>query len=187
MRLNPTAFLTKILRPARGSAQSGYTMVEVLMSTAILGVGFIGLIQGMTVGSEELDTSRKQQIATQIVAAEIERLRGGSWDTVANLPAAGTITINDSGAIAGDQTSFALTNYTTSTADDNTALSGLAKRFSCSFVRTRLRPTLASAATVTFVKMVYTVTWTSNTGRVYSRTTETYVGKNGLQLSYQKS
>ncbi|MDB6126226.1 MAG: hypothetical protein JWM35_122 [Verrucomicrobia bacterium] len=164
-----------------------YTIVEVLMATAILGIGFIGLIQGMTIGSEELDTSRKQQIATQIVSAEIERLRGGSWTTVANLPGTASITINNSGAISGDQSSFALSNYTSGSGDDNVALSSSAKGFTCSFVETRLRPALATAATATYVKVVYTVSWKSNTGRVYSRNTEVYVGKNGLQLSYQKS
>ena len=60
----------------------------------------------------------------------------------------------------------------TSTTDDNTTLSSLGKRFTCSFVRTRLRPGVATASTVTFVKIVYTVSWSSNTGRTYSRSTE---------------
>jgi hypothetical protein len=141
----------------------------------------------MTIGSEELDTSRKQQIATQIVSAEIERLRAGAWNTVANLPATGSIVVSNSGGISGDQSYFALSNYTASTTDDNAALSKLAKRFTCSFVRTRLRPGAATSASVTFVKVVYTISWTSNTGRVYSRNTEAYLGKNGLHLSYQKS
>ena len=187
MRQENSALSVRLIRSTRALSNGGYTIVEVLMATAILGIGFIGLIQGMTIGSEELDTSRKQQVATQIVSAEIERLRGGSWTTVANLPATASITINNSGVISGDQSSFALSNYTASSADDNVALSSLAKGFTCSFVETRLRPALATAATATFVKVVYTISWTSNTGRVYSRNTEVYVGKNGLQLSYQKS
>jgi hypothetical protein len=157
------------------------------MAAAILGVGFIGLIQGITVGSEELDTSRKQQVATQLVSAEIERLRSGDWTTIANLPATASITIDGAGGVSGDQTSFALCNYTAATSDDNTALSTLAKRFTCSLARTRLRPSAANSSTVTFVKVVYTVSWSSNTGRTYSRSTEAYLGKNGLHLSYQKS
>lgn len=32
----------------------------------------------------------------------------------------------------------------------------------------------------------YTVTWTGNTGRSYSRSSSTYVGKNGLYVAYQR-
>lgn len=32
----------------------------------------------------------------------------------------------------------------------------------------------------------YTVTWTGNTGRAYSRSSSTYVGKNGLYVAYQR-
>lgn len=187
MRRTPSGLIPQIRQQLRSHLRRGYTMIEVCMSTAILGAGFIGLVQGLTIGSEELDTSRKQQVAALIVAAEVERLRSGAWSTIANLPTSATITINNTGAIAGDQTSFALSNYTSSTSDDNTALSGLAKRFTCSFTRTRLRPGVANASNVTFVKLVYTVSWTSNTGRVYSRSTETFLGKNGLHLSFQKT
>ncbi len=157
------------------------------MAATILGVGFIGVIEGVTIGSEVLDTARKQQVASQIVTGEIERLRAGAWSAIANLPATAAITIGPTGAITGDQTCFALSNYTTAASDDNTALDQLAKGFTCSFVRTRIRPVSATASSVTFIKIVYTVNWTSNTGRARSRTIETYLGKNGLHLSYQRS
>jgi Tfp pilus assembly protein PilV len=34
--------------------------------------------------------------------------------------------------------------------------------------------------------VTYTVTWTGNTGRAYSRTSSTYIGKNGLYVAYQR-
>jgi prepilin-type N-terminal cleavage/methylation domain-containing protein len=173
--------------PQGNSRRAGFTLVEVMMAATILVVGFIGLIQAVTIGSETLDTARKQQVATQIIAAEIEQLRAGAWATIANLPATATITIDSTGTASGNETSFALCNYTSGNGDDNTALLALAKGFTCSYTRTRLRPTGATASTVTFLKFVYTVTWTSNTGRTYSRTTETYFGMNGLHLSYQRS
>jgi len=40
---------------------------------------------------------------------------------------------------------------------------------------------------VTFIKLVYTVSWTSSNGRAHSRRTETYLGMNGLHLSYQQT
>src|SRR5205823_5544485 len=124
-------------------------IVEVMMATTILLVGFIGMIQGLTIMSEALDTARKQPVAEQIVAAEIEKLRGKDWTTIANLPASGAIVIGPGGAISGDATSFALSNYTTTASDDNTTLGSLANGFTCSFTRTRLRPAAATATTVT--------------------------------------
>lgn len=36
-------------------------------------------------------------------------------------------------------------------------------------------------------KLTFTVTWKSNTHRVHTRTGETYIGKNGLSVTYQRS
>lgn len=171
----------------RRNSSAGFTLVEVMMGVTILVVGFIGLIQAVTIGSESLDTSRKQQIATQIMDGEIERLRSGSWIAIAALPATGTISINSAGTISGDETLFALSNYTSINTDDNVLLTPLAKGFTCSYTRTYLRPASATSSTVTFIKFVYKVSWKSNTGRAYSRSTETCLGMNGLHLSFQKS
>jgi Tfp pilus assembly protein PilV len=166
---------------------SGFTLVEVMMGATILVVGFIGMIQAVTIGSESLDTSRKQQVATQIMDAEIERLRSGSWSTIANLPSTGTIKISSAGTISGNTSLFALSTASSTGVGYTTPLSALAKGFTCSYARTYLRPAAATAGNVTFIKFVYTVRWTSNTGRAYSRSTETCFGMNGLHLSYQKS
>jgi len=171
----------------RTAGAHGFTLVEVMMAATILVVGFIGLIEAVTIGSETLDTAGKQQAATQLVSTEIEQLRAGPWSTLANLPATATITIDRNGTAAGDETAFAVCNYTAGSGDDNTPLLLRAKGFTCSFTRTRLRPTGATSANVTFLELVYTVTWTSNTGRTYSRITKTYLGMNGLHLSFQQS
>jgi prepilin-type N-terminal cleavage/methylation domain-containing protein len=165
----------------------GFTLVEVMMAMAVVVVGMVGLMQAVTIGTEALDTTRKQQVAMRIVESELDRLRGGDWSTIANLPASATITINPAGAISGDTISFALSNFTASAADDNTALSAQAGGFTCSLAATRARPTGASAATVTFMKVVYTVTWKSSSGRSHTRRLETYLGKNGLHLSHQQA
>ena len=166
---------------------TGFTLVEVMMGATILVVGFIGLIQAITIGSESLDTSRKQQVATQLIDTEIERLRAGSWSAIANLPATGKIQINSAGKISGTMTAFALSNYTNASSDDDQYLTPLAKGFTCSFVRTYLRPASATSGNVTFIKFVYTISWKSNTGHTYSRSTEVCFGMNGLHLSFQKS
>lgn len=181
------------LRKNRGMAgrqarhNAGFSIVEVMTASTILLVGFIGLIQALTIGSEALDTARKQQVAHQIIAAEIEGLRGGAWTRIANLPATATLTIDRTGALAGDAASFALAAFSAATGDDNTTLSQLARGFTCSFARSRLRPSGATAGNVTFVKLVYTVSWTSNTGRAHRHVVETFLAMNGLHLSYQQS
>jgi hypothetical protein len=158
-----------------------------MMATTILLVGFIGSIQALTIMSEALDTARKQQVAQQIVAAEIEKLRGKDWATIANLPDSASIVVGAGATLTGDTASFALSNYTSAASDDNVALANLASGFTCTFTRTRLRPAAATAANVTYVKLVYTVSWTSNTGRSHRHSIETYLGQNGLHLSYQQS
>lgn len=167
------------MRKTRGATRTGFTLIEVMMAAAILVVGFIGLIQAITIGTEALDTSRKQQIASQIMDAEIERLRASSWATITAVQSSGTINISTAGAVTGDTNRFGLSS--------DPPLAALAKGFTCSFTRTWLRPNFATAATVSYLKIVYTVTWTSNTGRTYSRSTEAYFGENGLHLSNQKS
>lgn len=39
----------------------------------------------------------------------------------------------------------------------------------------------------TLYKIIFTVTWTGNTGHAYSRSGTTYFGKNGLYVTYQRS
>lgn len=158
-----------------------------MMAMAIVVVGVVGMMQAVTIGTQMLDTTSKQQVAVRLVETELERLRNGTWSALANLPASAAISISQAGAISGDTTSFALSNYTAGSADDNTALSTQAGGFSCSFATTRMRPTGATASTVTFIKLVYTVSWTGSSGRTHSRRTETYFGMNGLHLSYQQN
>jgi prepilin-type N-terminal cleavage/methylation domain-containing protein len=168
-------------------SQRGFSIVEVMMAITILLVGFIGMMQAVTIGSEALDTARKQEVANQIVTAELEKLRSGPWTRIAQLPATASVSINASGALSGDTTSFALGNYSSDASDDNLVLSKLAPGFTCSFERVRLRPAAATASTVTFVKLTYTVSWTSSTGQAHRHVIETFLAMNGLHLSFQQS
>lgn len=55
-----------------------------MMASVILVVGFIGMIQAVTIGSEMLATARRQTIASQIINHEMERLRMADWTTITN-------------------------------------------------------------------------------------------------------
>ena len=56
---------------------------------------------------------------------------------------------------------------------------GINQGFACTRVVSEVRTDLK--------KITYTVTWKGNTGRSYSRSSSTYVGKNGLYVAYQRS
>lgn len=174
---------------ARRARHSGYSIIEVMMATAILLVGFIGLMQAVTIGSESLDAARRTQVAHQLVAAELEKLRGGAWSVIANLPSSASIEVSSTSMLSGDLTCFALSGFTTATTDDNATLASLAKGLKVELTREYLRPSGATAATATFVKLTYTVTWQSTAGgrRLHTYTAESFLGANGLHLSYQQS
>jgi prepilin-type N-terminal cleavage/methylation domain-containing protein len=61
-------------------AERGFTIVEVMMASVILVVGFMGMIEAVTVTSGMMDHARRQALANQIINHEIENLRVLSWD-----------------------------------------------------------------------------------------------------------
>jgi Tfp pilus assembly protein PilV len=63
-----------------------FTIVEVMMASIILVVGIAGMISAVTVSSEMLSTARRQTIASQVIANELEKLRFESWATIYALP-----------------------------------------------------------------------------------------------------
>ncbi len=63
-------------------ARSAFTIVEVMMASVILVVGFIGMISAVTVGSEMLATARRQNLAAQIISHELEKLRYVDFATI---------------------------------------------------------------------------------------------------------
>ncbi|HEY4302152.1 MAG TPA: hypothetical protein VGM73_14855 [Candidatus Didemnitutus sp.] len=161
--------------------RSAFSLVEVMMAAAILVVGFIGLIDAVTISSTMLDLAKKQQIAMQIMNGELGALQAENWTTVTNLAdgTTYTMTVDGTGNAGGSTSQFNLA--------DNPGLLAVAKNFSCSLTSSYLRPSSPTSSTVTFVKVTCTVTWTGITGKTYSRSSSAYFGKYGLNLSYQKS
>ncbi len=143
------------------------TIVEVCIASTVVLIGVVGLIQALTIGAAMLETSRSQTLAAQIIQHEIGQLRLLEWD--------------DTGTSAKDADILAL-----GTDNAYTALS--AKPDSYPFKT--VAPAFAVKKTVSNVqtdlrRVVLSVQWTSKvTGRTYTRTGETYLGKNGLHASY---
>lgn len=145
----------------------GFTLVEVMMASTILVVGFMGMIQALITGSEMMATARRQTLAAQIMTHEMEKLRLASWTTITGLPTASTTvtidTLFDSAKTASSAT-WTLTR-------------------SCAYVSN----TNSLVREVTF-----TITWSVKrsgfkNAKTYTRMMSGYYGNNGLNLSYERS
>jgi len=123
------------------------------MAVAVLLAGVVGIVQLISFGSEMIDLSRKQTVATQIIHRKIDELHLSDWASVNALPASATFFINSNGQKAGQD-------------------------FSC----TRAVSTVETG----MKKITFTVSWRGRTGVCCSRSCETYFGKNGLYVVYQR-
>lgn len=158
---------------------AAFTIVEVMMAAVVMLAAIVGMMQVIVSGSEMLDVSRKQTIATQIIHSEIDRVRLNNWSQLSN----GTTTITLADATTPNSTTA---RYTLAAYPELWTV--LTKsRFTCTRVISDVRTDLK--------KIVFTVTWLGNTNRVvgstnsrqYTRTGSTYFGKNGLYVTYQRS
>ena len=158
------------------------------MASVILVVGFLGMIQAVTIGSEMLATARRQTLAAQILNHEMEKLRMTGWSTVSGLA------------------DYAATDYTTLTPDDT--------RFDTAITASGVTFNLArdvTTITTDLVEVTFTVTWTKGgtttaastpTGswldiisfqretpiaRTYTRSSTTWFTKYGLNHAAQRS
>jgi len=139
-----------------------------MVAAAVMILAIVGMIQVIVSGSEMLDVSRKQTIAMQIIHGQLEQIRLSSWTQIGNLGASDTVSVD-----AGDNTTSGKVFIF------GTNLPVIAKGFRCTRTIATVRTDLK--------QVTYTVTWTGNTGRTYSRSGSTYVGKNGLYVTYQRS
>lgn len=153
--------------------QRAFTFAEVMVATAVVALGIVGMIQAVVVGSEMLDLARKQTVATQIIHGQLDQIRLRTWTQVDNLAANRTVKV-DASDNGGDQASNVSAGFVF-----GTNLPALSKNFSCKRTITTVRTDLK--------QVTYTVTWTGGTGRTYSRSGSTYFGKNGLYVTYQRS
>jgi Tfp pilus assembly protein PilV len=198
--VHPTAS-SPISRRSLGAG--GFTIVEVMMASVILVVGFIGMISALTVGSEMMATARRQNLAAQIINHELEKLRLLPWDVTDTSP--NELCINDLAAgpttITIDPqftTSIAACGLTTITADSTNP-----------FIK--LERSVSDVVSGSMRQITFTVTWqksgtttVANTAsgswlqklslggnapirRTYVRKGVGFYGKYGLNLSAQRS
>mgnify|MGYP001583403836 CR=1 FL=1 len=150
-----------------------------MMATLILMVGFIGLIEAVTVTSNSMDHARRQALATQILAHYTEELYLASWSTISGLSTSSTTVTIDSQFNAARQ----------ALGDDLTT---------AAVVRFTLKRQATNPDPLTNIREInFTVTWVVKTSRVnssgtrisftHTRSTSAWYGKYGLPLSYRQT
>jgi len=70
----------------RGSRNHAFTLIEVMVSVGVMGVLLVSLYAGLTFGFAQVQVSREEERATQILSEKMEVVRLLSWDQLVNLP-----------------------------------------------------------------------------------------------------
>lgn len=79
----------------------GFTLVEVIVASLVLGLVFISSIATLTYGFKLLESARFNTLASQVIQSEIETLRLNNWTQLSTLPSSQSITISSDMANAG--------------------------------------------------------------------------------------
>ncbi len=175
------------------------------MASLILVVGFIGMIQAVTVGSEMLATARRQNLAAQIINHELERLRLVGWSTTTTVGGT-TFTGGINGLAPGPTTLTIDAQFT-----DSISACGLTTTVTATNPYIQLTRSVADVVSGSMREVTFTVTWQKSgttaaannpTGswlqklslggnapirRTYVRKGFGFFGKYGLNLNAQRS
>lgn len=88
-------------RAASRLSESGFTLVEVIVAAAVIGLGLVGVVAGFLVGVGGLEAGRQQTTATFLAEQRMEQLKARALQsfadvTIASYPAEayGSITNN---------------------------------------------------------------------------------------------
>jgi prepilin-type N-terminal cleavage/methylation domain-containing protein len=81
-------------RPARG-----FTILEVMVSAAVLALGIVSVVTVSQRGLQALDSARHLSAASQLMQSELERLRLMSWAQLQALQDSGATTVPLEGAL----------------------------------------------------------------------------------------
>src|SRR5262245_34483451 len=72
--------------PRSRQTRSGYTLVEVIVAMAIIGIMVVSLYAGFSSGFAILRTSREKSRATQVLLQKIEAVRFCTWSQLDAFP-----------------------------------------------------------------------------------------------------
>jgi uncharacterized protein (TIGR02598 family) len=73
-------------RQSRRQRGHAFSLIEVMVSVGVMGIVLVSLYAGLTFGFEQIQVSREEERATQILSEKMEVVRLLSWDQLVNLP-----------------------------------------------------------------------------------------------------
>lgn len=154
-----------IKRPA-AVLDLGYSLIEVVIGVAIVGITFVSLYAGMSGGFAVTELSRENLRATQIILERLEGIRLYNWNQLCY-----------SNSVYPGYLPTKFTNYYYPLATN-----GESKGIMYVGTMTVTNASLVPAASYgdSMRKVIVSVTWT-NGGVARTRTMSTYASKNGLQ------
>ena len=158
-----------------------------MMASVILVVGFMGMIQAVTIGSEMLATARRQTLAAQILTHEMEKLRLTSWTTISALTDS-TATTYDSDQASID-TAIAASGVTFNLARDVTTVTTDLVEVTLTVTWTKGNLSQNTAASTTTGSWLQQIAFRRDTpiARTYTRSSTTWFTKYGLNHAIQRS
>jgi hypothetical protein len=168
-----------------------FTLIEVALAATVLLFAIVSAFQIVAAGARMLDFSRKQTIATQIIHAEIDQARLCSWTTVNSMAGTSdTVTLNSlttTNTWANSSLGYPeLLTFKTMVSAETSVAAGTEFKVT--------RAVTYVTGRTDMVKIIFTVTWHAKVfseragiGHTYSRQGTTYVGKNGLSATFQRS
>jgi len=211
----PAVSLSNLSKEPALSLSKGFTLIEVMMAAVILVVGFVGMIEAVTLSAKMMDSARRQTLAAQIMNHEIEQLRLQSWSAINALPTTST----NLGAAYSASTTYAIGDTVTSGGAwyrcsqagsghtpaagsaywnvdtppyaNSVSTSGVALGATYSLTRTVADPATNLREVTLKVQWIVTTSRRDSSNNpltfTYSRVQVAYFGKYGLNLTYQRS
>jgi prepilin-type N-terminal cleavage/methylation domain-containing protein len=150
------------IRNDRTRDPGGFTIIEVMMATAVMALVITTSITTMQRGFLALDTARNLTLASQVMQSEMEKTRMVPWATINAYPAGPTaVTIHP----------------------DFTSNPAIGSRFTL----TREVAVVPTTTGVGMKQITFTITWKSYDARILSRSFITYYGEGGLYDYYFNS
>jgi prepilin-type N-terminal cleavage/methylation domain-containing protein len=141
--------------------QTAFSLIEVMVSVGVMGILLISLYAGLTFGFEQIQISREEERATQILSEKMEVVRLLSWDQLVNLPGYVPTTFT---------ASYAVVNPT------NTPIGSLV--YTGAVVVTNV--SVAENYSNDMRSLQISLTWNSH-GQTHRRTMSTFASRYGLQ------
>jgi uncharacterized protein (TIGR02598 family) len=146
---------------AGGRCDQAFSLIEVMVSVGVMGIVVVSLYAGLAFGFEQIQISREEERATQILSEKMEVVRLLSWDQLVNLPGYVPTTFT---------ASYAITNPT------NAPASSLIYTGTVLLTNASVSENYSNDLRT----MQISLTWQSH-GQTHRRTMSTYSSRYGLQ------